>query len=157
MTLILDGLKQIWRNEGIRGFYSGLTPSLIGISHGAVQFMLYEEMKKWRIRQKRGRADPHLVTLPTSPLADFQNNSEWILASTLSKTMALMVTYPYQVIRSRLQAHDAKNTYTSARDVIKKTFKAERLHGFYKGYDFMDFVSHLLGSLCPYCEFYQEQ
>ena len=48
--------------------------------------------------------------------------------------MALMVTYPYQVIRSRLQAHDAKANYTSARDVIKKTFRAEGLHGFYKGY-----------------------
>jgi solute carrier family 25 folate transporter 32 len=59
--LISDGLRQIFRHEGIRGFYSGLTPSLVGVSHGAVQFMFYEEMKKWRIIQKQDFINPRLV------------------------------------------------------------------------------------------------
>jgi solute carrier family 25 (mitochondrial folate transporter), member 32 len=55
IALTVDGIKQIFRTEGVRGFYSGLTPSLIGVSHGAVQFMFYEEFKKWRIKQKHGQ------------------------------------------------------------------------------------------------------
>ena len=118
------------------GFYTGLTPSLIGVSHGAVQFMFYEELKKFRIRQKLGSPDPGLVhfSLLFYERAYKKNNAEWILASTMSKTFALIVTYPYQVIRSRLQAHDAKTRYTSARDVIHKTFRIEGIQGLYKGY-----------------------
>jgi solute carrier family 25 folate transporter 32 len=62
VVLTIDGLRQILRNEGVRGFYSGLTPSLLGVSHGAVQFMFYEELKKWRIRQKQQSQNPKLVT-----------------------------------------------------------------------------------------------
>ena len=52
----------------------------------------------------------------------------------MSKTFALIITYPYQVIRSRLQAHDGKTTYSSARDVISKTLHIEGFQGLYKGY-----------------------
>ena len=56
-----DGLRQILRTEGVRGFWSGLTPSLFGVSHGAFQFMFYEELKKQRIKQKQDFANPQLV------------------------------------------------------------------------------------------------
>ncbi|KAJ3391927.1 hypothetical protein HDU84_005075 [Entophlyctis sp. JEL0112] len=42
-----DGLKKTYRDGGIRALYKGLPMSLVGVSHGAVQFMVYEEMKKW--------------------------------------------------------------------------------------------------------------
>ena len=41
----LDAALTIYRSEGIRAFYRGLVPSLLGIAHVAVQFPLYERLK----------------------------------------------------------------------------------------------------------------
>ena len=41
----LDAALTIYRSEGIRAFYRGLLPSLLGIAHVAVQFPLYEQLK----------------------------------------------------------------------------------------------------------------
>lgn len=40
-------MKTIFRTEGWRAFFRGLFPSLLGITHVAVQFPLYESLKRW--------------------------------------------------------------------------------------------------------------
>ncbi|KAJ8917933.1 hypothetical protein NQ315_002628 [Exocentrus adspersus] len=40
-----DALMKIYRTEGIRGLYRGFVPGMFGVTHGALQFMTYEEMK----------------------------------------------------------------------------------------------------------------
>lgn len=42
-----DAARTIYRSEGPRAFYRGLLPSLLGITHVAVQFPLYEQLKIW--------------------------------------------------------------------------------------------------------------
>lgn len=42
-----DAVRTIYTTEGFRAFYKGLLPSLMGVSHVAVQFGLYEKTKAW--------------------------------------------------------------------------------------------------------------
>ncbi|KAF8969010.1 mitochondrial NAD transporter [Flammula alnicola] len=83
----LDAAITIWRTEGIRAFYRGLVPSLLGIMHVAVQFPLYEQLKLW----SQGDSDAPLT------------GKTILLCSAISKMTASIATYPHEVIRTRLQ------------------------------------------------------
>jgi len=120
-TSIWDGTRRIYQADGLSGFYRGLVPSLFGVSHGALQFMAYEQMKKWRAARGSARQQQPL------------SNLDYLVFSGLSKIFAGSLTYPYQVIRARLQTYDADKTYKSARDVVNQVWKQEGLPGFYKG------------------------
>jgi len=117
---VLDGTRQIFRSDGILGFYRGLLPSLFGVSHGALQFMAYEQLKIYRGSSKL-RHQQELSAL------------DFLVLSGLAKLFAGSATYPYQVVRARLQTYDADKTYKSARDVLIQVWKQEGLRGFYKG------------------------
>lgn len=117
---ILDGTQRLYRSEGLLGFYRGLTPSLFGVSHGALQFMAYEQLKIYRGRNLEG-GQKDLVA------ADF------LVLSGLAKMFAGSATYPYQVVRARLQMYDADRTYGSARDAVAQIWRKEGMAGFYKG------------------------
>jgi solute carrier family 25 folate transporter 32 len=120
-TSSLQGVRSLWKTEGLRGFYRGLTPSLLGVSHGAVQFMAYEKLKiHWGQSRAGGK--------------EGLTNSDFLQLSAVSKMFAGSITYPYQVVRSRLQTYDAQTKYKGVRDVIKQVWKYEGLSGFYKGY-----------------------
>jgi len=132
---IFDGLYRIARYEGLAGLYKGTVMSLVGVSNGAIQFMAYEELKKLgRERKiKRGVAENEAVDL---------SNTEYIAMSGAAKMFAIGLTYPYQVVRSRLQYQDlgesavgphGASPYTSIRDVVIRTYRHEGLRAFYKG------------------------
>lgn len=53
------------------------------------------------------------------------------MMAAISKIFAVVATYPYQVVRARLQ--DQHNTYSGVFDVIHRTWRKEGVHGFYKG------------------------
>ncbi|KAF0441190.1 mitochondrial FAD carrier protein [Gigaspora margarita] len=118
---LIDGLYQIAKYEGIRGLYKGLVPGLLGVSNGALQFMFYEEMKKWRLR--------------ISPEEDRErlDNIEYILVAGSSKTIANVATYPYQLIRTRLNNQKFVIKYNGVIDAIRKVYSSEGFLGFYKG------------------------
>ncbi|EAW08604.1 putative mitochondrial folate carrier protein Flx1 [Aspergillus clavatus NRRL 1] len=128
-----SGVMQIYRSEGITGFYRGLLPALFGVSHGALQFMAYERLKVYRSQMvpvlRPGNDSADSGGGPTRRLG----NLDFFVFSSLSKIFAGSVTYPYQVLRSRLQTYDAHLVYRSAGDAAMQIWKKEGLAGFYKG------------------------
>ncbi|KAF4213226.1 hypothetical protein CNMCM5878_000191 [Aspergillus fumigatiaffinis] len=125
------GVAQIYRSEGIPGFYRGLLPALFGVSHGALQFMAYEKLKAYRTRM-RSASRTSGDSIGATP-ARLLGNFDFFLTSSLSKIFAGCVTYPYQVLRSRLQTYDAHLVYRGVRDAMAQIWAQEGFAGFYKG------------------------
>lgn len=42
---MVDAIAKVYSQEGIKGFYKGIIPSLILVSNGAIQFMTYEYLR----------------------------------------------------------------------------------------------------------------
>ncbi|KXJ27628.1 mitochondrial folate transporter/carrier [Exaiptasia diaphana] len=120
-TGMIDAFLKIWRYEGISGLYKGYLPGVIGVSHGALQFMAYEELKKRRSRYFN------------QPVNQKLNSYEYLIMASISKIFAASATYPYQVVRSRLQNHNTIGQYNGAIDIIRKIIRFEGIKGFYKG------------------------
>ncbi|KAI9295290.1 mitochondrial carrier [Neoconidiobolus thromboides FSU 785] len=113
----LDAFKSILRIEGIKGFYKGLMPSLLGVSHVAVQFPLYEHLKL-------------LATMNNEKV----KTSSLLLSSGIAKLVASCLTYPHEVIRTRLQNQTKKPyKYNGVINTIKIIGKEEGYRGYYKG------------------------
>ncbi|KAH0839553.1 mitochondrial carrier domain-containing protein [Lanmaoa asiatica] len=125
------GLSSIYNTEGIRGLWKGTSLALVGVSNGAIQFMAYEEMKRWGFEQKRKRFARVGKTI--TPEDDKLSNSAYTVMSGGSKLFALTVTYPYQVIRSRLQNNATTHLYPDIPTTIKRTWRGEGIQGFYRG------------------------
>uniref|UniRef100_A0A069DSI1 Solute carrier family 25 member 32 n=1 Tax=Panstrongylus megistus TaxID=65343 RepID=A0A069DSI1_9HEMI len=116
---MVDALMTIYRLEGVRGLYRGFIPGMFGVSHGAIQFMTYEEMKTFYNQYRNAPIDAKLGTF------------EYLGFAATSKLLAASVTYPYQVVRARLQ--DQYHSYNGTFDCIQQTWRHEGIRGFYKG------------------------
>ncbi|KAJ8569098.1 hypothetical protein ON010_g6162 [Phytophthora cinnamomi] len=72
----------MYRKEGPRAFFRGLSASYWGISESAIQFALYEECKNH-------------IEEPT--------NFKYFLTAGACKLLASLCTYPHEVVRTRMR------------------------------------------------------
>lgn len=76
-------IQKIFREEGIKGFYKGLTASYLGVTEGTIQWVLYERLKKMTANSERKGGSAELLGMLGS-------------AGT-AKCVASLVSYPHEV------------------------------------------------------------
>ena len=100
-----DAAQKMYRTEGLLSFYSGLTPALLGLTHVAVQFPLYEVFKQRFTGMGQGQKETE---------EDRSHHFYGLaLAVFLSKVCASTATYPHEVVRTRLQTQQRSNSSPS--------------------------------------------
>ncbi|CAN0919156.1 Folate transporter 1, chloroplastic, partial [Linum grandiflorum] len=102
------------------------------VSHGAIQFTAYEELRKLilhhRSKVTKGHHDGADINLLKSV--------DYAVLGGSSKLSAILLTHPFQVVRARLQQRpgiDGTPRYIDSLHVLKETFRFEGFRGFYKG------------------------
>ena len=96
-----DRIETFWHNcssiyskRGIYGFYRGILPSMFGVFQSSLHFMFYEQFK-YKIQSKHKR---------------YMNSIETIGVTIIAKTVSVALTYPYQIVRTRLHHIDGEST-----------------------------------------------
>ncbi|XP_050465297.1 mitochondrial basic amino acids transporter-like isoform X1 [Cataglyphis hispanica] len=107
-------LRNIYKKEGYRGVFKGLNITFLreGPSYG-VYFVTYEMLTK--TSSKQPISTPHML-----------------LAGGLAGTASWVISYPIDVIKSRIQA-ESSNRYSGALDCLKKSVRAEGYRCLYRG------------------------
>ena len=104
-----DAFRSMYKSEGLRTFYSGLTPALLGLSHVAIQFPLYEFFRTEFTGLEMGQG-----------VHEGEEKHHWlgVLAATvLSKMCATSATYPHEVLRTRLQTQQRSQPSQSPEEI----------------------------------------
>lgn len=129
----LDCTMQTIRQEGIRGLYRGLTASYLGVSESTMQWVLYEQMKLGLAkRQQRLEASGRDPTI-------WDKTVQWtggVGAAGFAKFIATILTYPHEVVRTRLRLAPMENgqpRYTGLVQCFRMVAKQEGMLGLYGG------------------------
>lgn len=117
---ILDGLQQIAKMEGIGTLWNGTFPSLFLASNPSIQFMVYEMVKRYFQR-----------LMGTKDLSGFL----YFIIGAIAKATATVVTYPLQVVQSRLRAGFNKELGSSVTimESLQHIISQQGFLGLYKG------------------------
>lgn len=134
-----DCIKQTVRHEGIRGLYRGLSASYLGVTESTLQWVLYERMKLSLARREARR-----LSDPTYTPNLLHNVEEWggkFSAAAGAKLFAAVITYPHEVVRTRLRQAPTMVTasgqvqvkYTGLTQCFGMVWKEEGMAGMYGG------------------------
>ncbi|CAG8530565.1 8145_t:CDS:10 [Ambispora leptoticha] len=114
----LATILKIIKDDGPSAFWAGVMPAFILVANPIIQYTVFEQLKARLQKAKK------------------LGNLDFFLLGALSKLAATVVTYPYIVIKSRMQlrqSHDSKTRYDSTLDGIRKIVTNEGIGGLYKG------------------------
>ncbi|XP_072174848.1 solute carrier family 25 member 36-A-like [Diadema setosum] len=113
--------RHVYRTEGLRGFYRGVTASYAGLSETMIHFVIYEKIKQ-SIQQV------HYSTPDRKSAWDFL---AFMAAAATSKSIASTLAYPHEVARTRLRQEGDK--YRGFFQTLLTVFREEGYRGLYGG------------------------
>jgi len=118
--------RVIYAKEGILSFYKGLSASLLGCSHVAIQFPVYEFLRAKLEKRRIGHGGSGELS-----------TSDVLVASIMSKVVATTTTYPHEVLRTRLQDQQSQSegvrAYNGLTDCMRTIYRCEGVSAFYRG------------------------
>lgn len=113
-----DGMRQIYRAEGVKGLYRGVVPAMVRTGFGSsVQLPTYFFAKR--------RLMKHFDMQEGTPLH--------LLSSTVSGFVVCCVMHPPDTVMARMY-NQTGNLYSSAIDCLWRTVKTEGPLAVYKGF-----------------------
>lgn len=126
----LECMKKIYAQEGLVGFYRGLSASYLGVAEGTIQWTLYEKFKRLGGKDSKG----------LDVDVGVGGKESWIhqvLAAGSAKLLATGVTYPHEVVRTRMRQKRPDgiqfHKYDGLLITFKTVFQEEGIRAFYGG------------------------
>uniref|UniRef100_A0A7S2ZNN5 Mitochondrial carrier protein n=1 Tax=Rhodosorus marinus TaxID=101924 RepID=A0A7S2ZNN5_9RHOD len=121
----MDAVRTILADEGLRGFYAGVQPTLIEIvPYIALHFTFYEGLKSVF---RRFHEDPNYKLNPV----------ESLIAGGLSGLGSKILTLPLDTVKKRMQVQGqfySETKYTGFLDVFQKVYRSDGLKGLFRGW-----------------------
>ncbi|KAK2739780.1 hypothetical protein FQN57_006477 [Myotisia sp. PD_48] len=136
-----DCIRQTVHHEGVRGLYRGLSASYLGVTESSLQWVMYEQMKRMLARREaRLASDPSHVASWVDGVESWAGK---LFAAGSAKLFAAAVTYPHEVVRTRMRQAPTISTvggsgkvqmkYTGLAQCFKTVWKEEGMVGLYGG------------------------
>lgn len=133
---ILDAAVKIYSREGLRSFYRGYVPNMLGIiPYAGIDLAVYETLKKKYLKKYEAMERPNFIVL--------------LGCGTVSSTLGQLCSYPLALVRTRLQAqvittppnsvaasmqmHKFKNPNHTMVGVFRRILETEGFSGLYRG------------------------
>lgn len=120
-TDLTGGLKYIAKNEGIKKLWAGTKASLVLTINPAIQFSIYEAIKR------------HLTKFSRNPSVFY-----FFFLGALSKLISTSITYPLQLVQTKMR-HGGRESGNEQRselgtfEMIVKILKSKGIKGLYCG------------------------
>ncbi|WWC60711.1 uncharacterized protein I303_103287 [Kwoniella dejecticola CBS 10117] len=128
---IIEAAQEIYEKDGLKGFWRGIGPALILVINPVIQYTTFERLVSalltYRLVRKGTTAPGTQKAVGRSSLSDW----DMFILGAASKLVATGGTYPYIVVKSRLQA--ASHKYKSSIKAVLHILKTEGIKGLYAG------------------------
>ncbi|KIM90765.1 hypothetical protein PILCRDRAFT_811240 [Piloderma croceum F 1598] len=126
----IETMQNILAKDGVGALWRGIGPALVLVINPVLQYTFFEQLKNIIIKRRTARLRATGLPTAVAVLSDW----DFFFLGALSKLVATASTYPYIVVKSRLQAgQPSALKYKSSWDGLLTILKEEGVEGLYKG------------------------
>ncbi|KAK9174430.1 Mitochondrial carrier protein family protein [Cryptosporidium meleagridis] len=126
---IAECMYSIYQKNGIRGLYSGFIPTLMLIPHTLIQLVIYDVFRNQSIKYNSKNL--------------YLSNLRFFIFGFISKLLASALTYPLQVIRSRMQIAKLENIQLKTYDINILKLSHREFVNFAREHYFPGLMTHI--------------